>query len=180
MRIVQVGLIALAVTTSGCRPLYGGKPEKLVAPPKKKRPAGEGPSEQYVDACKADFFGDAARVRPATAAASPLIAQGNQALDGAEAEANAPAKAALIVNAIGKYKEALIKDPYNPEATLKLAVAYDAVRRKGCALALLKRLAELANHPQYESAARTKVDHVVANETWFRGYRNDAMSALGR
>ena len=40
MRIVQVGLIALAVTTSGCRPLYGGKPEKLVAPPKKKRPAG--------------------------------------------------------------------------------------------------------------------------------------------
>jgi hypothetical protein len=73
-----------------------------------------------------------------------------------------------------------VKDPYSVDATLKLAIAYDKAMRKGCALALLKRLSQLAGHPKYGSEANRRIDDIDANGAWFKGYRKDAMAAVGR
>jgi hypothetical protein len=86
----------------------------------------------------------------------------------------------LIKEAIDKYRNALIKDPYNLEATLKLAVAYDITLRKGCAIAMLKRLAGFSNHPKWAKEANRDIDAIADNLTWFKGYRKDAMAAVGR
>ena len=85
----------------------------------------------------------------------------------------------MIKEAIDKYRNALIKDPYNVDATLKLAVAYDKVLRKGCALAMLKRLAALSNNPKCASEANRNIDSIDANGQWFKGYRKEAMAAVG-
>jgi len=89
-------------------------------------------------------------------------------------------KVSLLKEAIDKYRNALIKDPYNIPATLKLAVAYDRVLRKGCAIAMLKRLAALSNNPKWTSEANRNIDAIDANAQWFKGYRKDAMAAVGR
>ncbi|MGE5182734.1 MAG: hypothetical protein ACM31C_11755, partial [Acidobacteriota bacterium] len=79
-----------------------------------------------------------------------------------------------------KYRNALIKDPYNVTATLELAVAYDKVLRKGCAIAMLKRLSALSNNPKWANEANRNIDSIDANGQWFKGYRKDAMAAVGR
>ena len=89
-------------------------------------------------------------------------------------------KVGLLKEAIDKYRNALIKDPYNVPATLKMAVAYDRVLRKGCAIAMLKRLASLSNNPKWASEANRNIDTIDANAQWFKGYRKDAMAAVGR
>ena len=62
---------------------------------------------------------------------------------------------------------------------LKLAVAYDTLMRKGCALALLKRIGDMKRHPRFQQAARATASDVAGNATWFRGYRSDAIAAVG-
>ena len=71
------------------------------------------------------------------------------------------------------------KDPYNADATLKLAVAYDKVLHKGCALAMLKRLASLSSNPKFANESNRARDAVGDNATWFKGYRKDALQAAG-
>ena len=71
-------------------------------------------------------------------------------------------------------------DPKNRDYALKLAVAYDRVLRKGCAIAMLKRLASLSNNPKWTSEANRNIDSIDANAQWFKGYRKEAMAAVGR
>jgi len=174
-----VGLLAL----EGCQPLYGGKPEKLVAPSKKKPPKEEAVAEapvKEIEECQADFRADPKTVRPQVAIAEKLTGEGDTALANSDKATDPAAQAGLLKESIDKYRNALIKDPYNAEATLKLALAYDKVYRKGCAIAMLKRLATLSTNPRYAKTANPTIDSIGDNGQWFKRYRKDAMTAVGR
>ncbi len=173
----------LALTLVACQPLYGGKPEHLKNPEKHKRPPeaeAPPPEIKYVDDCNADFRDDPKRVHPQTPMSRQLEQAGEVALQASEKEKNDQKKVDLIREAIDKYRNSLIKDPYNIEATLQLAVAYDKVLRKGCAIAMLKRLAALSNNPKFAGEANRNIDTIDANGQWFKGYRKDALAAVGR
>lgn len=171
------------LSLGACKPLYGSKPEKLLAPPKKKKPPAP-PEEEvkivYVEDCTADFRGDPARVRPQTAMSSQLVGEGETALQSSDRAKDPASQAELIRISIDKFRNALVKDPYNHDATLQLAIAYDRVLRKGCALMMLKRLAQLEMNPKFARGAKLAADRVTDNAQWFKGYRKDAIAAVGR
>jgi hypothetical protein len=181
---IRVGLcVALGVAAAACQPLYGGKPEKLHNPEKKKappEPADTATEIKYVDDCTASFQDDPRKWHPQPQLARSLIDVGDTAIASSDKATEANAKVGLIKDAIDKYRNALLKDPYSADATLKLAIAYDRVIRKGCALAMLKRLAALSNNPKFAPDANRDIDSVGDNAEWFKGYRKDAMGALGR
>ena len=167
----------------GCQALYGGKPEKLRNPERKKKPeeaAEKAPEVKYVEECAANFRDDPKLVRPDTPRSNALVGDGDTTLALVGKAKEPSAQADLIKQSIDKYRSALVKDPYNQEATLKLAVAYDMVYRKACALALLKRIAALESNPRFKSAAKRVADEVADTPTLFKGYRKDAVSAVGR
>jgi hypothetical protein len=157
-------------------------------------PAAKGPNKQlapaphevrYVEECTVRFRDDP-RKHPADPAgvteAESLVKAGDERLEAARrgmarnASADVVTHAAL--DALESYRDALVRDPYSPPATLQLALAYDLTLRKGCALALLKRLAVLTQHPARGREARTLVDAVADNLHWFPRYRKDAMTAI--
>jgi hypothetical protein len=175
--------LLLSFGIAACQPLYGAAPERLHTPEKKKRPP-EAPdaAEQikYIDDCTAQFQDDPRKWHPVPAMARPLIETGDTAIASSDKTQEPNAKVGLIREAIDRYRIALQKDPYNADATLKLAVAYDKVLRKGCALAMLKRLSALTNNPKFATEANRAADAVGDNGVWFKGYRKDAMAAVGR
>jgi len=176
-------VVCLAFALGACQPLYGGKPEHLHTPEKKKKPpeADAAPIEvKYVDDCNADFRDDPKKVHAQTPMSRQLTDAGDAALQQGDKEKVEQKKVDLWREAIDKYRNALIKDPYNITATLELAVAYDKLMRKGCAIAMLKRLASLSNNPKWANEANRNIDSIDANAQWFKGYRKDAMQAVGR
>ncbi|HEY0252626.1 MAG TPA: hypothetical protein VGC41_13920 [Kofleriaceae bacterium] len=175
--------LGLAVGFAACQPLYGGSPERLHTPEKKKKPPEPPESAdqiKYIEDCTASFQDDPRKWHPQPTLARPLIETGDTAIASSDKTPEANAKVGLIKEAIDKYRNALIKDPYNSDATLKLAVAYDKVLRKGCAIAMLKRLASLSSNPKFATEANRSIDAVGDNSIWFKGYRKDAMQAVGR
>ena len=181
--IVVVGVIVASFGLAGCQPLYGGKPEKLPPVPRKKAPP-EAPIVEVqikeIDECKADFQADPKTVRAQTPLSNQLTGEGDTAMANSDKATEPAAQAGLIKEGIDKYRNALLKDPYNAEATLKLARAYDRVYRKGCAIAMLKRLAKLAENPKFAKTATREIDSIGDNDQWFKRYRKDAMTAVGR
>lgn len=181
--------VALAcVLLAGCA-MYDKKADPLGTPPRikpdKTALAGQAePPPAYVDDCTVDFTGLPTTKRQKPAAAK-LVASGDATLGPRPLGAanvpppSTPDAAKATVDAIDRYREALQKDPYDAEATLKLALAYDRMMRKGCALAMLHRLAELADSDKLGSEARPKVELVKQNGHWFRGYRLAAEKAAG-
>ncbi len=181
MRLLVV--LALACGVVACSPLYGGKPERLKNPEKKKRPPEQeavAVEIKYVEDCSANFSDDPKKARPQVQMGQQLFIAGETAIEQADKAKEDSMKVSLTKEAIDKYRNALIKDPYNIPATLKLAVAYDRALRKGCAIAMLKRLASLSNNPKWSSEANRHIDSIDANAQWFKGYRRDALSAVGR
>ena len=45
---------------------------------------------------------------------------------------------------------------------------------------MLKRLAALEANPKYAKGAKLSIDKVTDNAQWFKGYRKDAIAAVGR
>jgi hypothetical protein len=181
MRLLVV--LALVFGVASCKPLYGGKAEKLASPPKKKRPDKSDappPEIKYVEECTANFTDDPKKVHPQTAISRTLFNEGESALAESGDAKDDQVMVTSLTKAIDKYRNALIKDPYNVPATLKLAVAYDRAQRKGCAIAMLKRLAALSNHPKWADEANRNIESINTNAGWFKGYRKDAMAAVGR
>lgn len=184
VRVVRLALVVgVGVGLVGCQPLYGGKPEKLVAPAKKKPPKEDAAAEvpiKEVEDCVADFRGDSKNVRLQTNLSNQLTGEGDTALASSDKATDPSAQAGLLRESIDKYRAALVKDPYNAEATLKLALAYDRVYRKGCAIAMLKRLLALTANPKYAKTANPAIDSISDNGQWFKRYRKDATAAVGR
>ncbi len=181
--VVCLALAFGAAAVTSCSPLYGGRPEKLKNPERKKKPkeAEEAaPQITYVEECNANFSDDPKKARPQLSEGRRLFDAGEGALEQSDKVKEDSMKVSLLREAIDKYRNALIKDPYNVPATLKLAVAYDRVLRKACAIAMLKRLAALSNNPKWASEANRNIDSIDANAQWFKGYRKDAMAAVGR
>jgi hypothetical protein len=175
--------LVLVGGAAGCQALYGGKPEQLRKPPHIPHPdpPPEAAAEvKYSEECVASFRDPPNRVRPNTSVSHRLVGDGDTALAQFSKATEPAAQAELIKQSINKYRNALINDPYNQEATLKLALAYDVVYRKACALALLKRIAALESHPSYKSAAKRVADEVADTPAMFKGYRKDAIAAVGR
>ena len=175
--------LVLATATVGCKPLYGDKPDKLKNPERRKKPPEPDVAAvpvKYVEDCTANFRDDPKLAKPNPGLANQLVGDGDTALQNANKAKDPTSQAELIKISIDKYRNALIKDPYNHEATLKLALAYDMVLRKGCALAMLKRIASMMANPKYAKLANAKADEVVDNTSWFKGYRKDAVTAVGR
>jgi hypothetical protein len=178
-----IACLVLATTATGCQKLYGGTPERLKNPERKKKPDDPDIAAtpvKYVEDCTANFRDDPKQARPNPGLANQLVGDGDTAMQNANKAKDAASQAELIKVSIDKYRNALIKDPYNHEATLKLALAYDMVYRKGCALAMLKRIQSLQANPKYAKQANLKADEVVDNASWFKGYRKDAVAAVGR
>jgi hypothetical protein len=109
-----------------------------------------------------------------------LTGQGDEKVKKFDHSVDPNEKTVLIKSSLEDYRKALVDDPFNAEATLKLAVAYDKVLRKSCALALLGRLSKLAENPTYSAAANARIDEIVDHDVYFHDYRNDAIRALGR
>lgn len=181
-RVVLCVALGLGVGATGCQPLYGDKPDKLRNPEKKRRPPDQPETAaevKYIDDCTVSFTDDPKKWHPQQSMAQAADQLGDTALASADKATDGNSKVGFIKDAIDKYRAALLKDPYDPHATLQLAVAYDRVLRKGCALALLKRLATLTNNPKVAPHAADVIQDVSNNGTWFKGYRKDAMSAAG-
>src|ERR1041385_4661508 len=107
--------VAAAMFLFACQPLYGGKPEKLKNPETKKRPpdAETGPVEiKYVEDCPSDFRGDPKRVSPQPGIANNLVNEGDGALANSDKAKEPKEQVGLIKDAIDKYRNALVKDPY--------------------------------------------------------------------
>lgn len=176
-RILTV-LTALAL--SACGPLYAGKPQKLRGMKTKPRPPEADVAViPWNDKCEAKFFLDGSKVRPEPREAAPLFDTGRTALENADRSEDPKARGNLMVEAMRKLNNALVKDPYNAEITVTLAIANAKVLRKGCALALLKRLVDLEKHPTYRSAAQRMIGFVQSEDA-FAGFRSEADSAVGR
>jgi hypothetical protein len=175
--IAVVGALGLAA----CQPMYGAKPAKLTTPRvvhhvEPPEPVAE---VKYVETCEhVDFRRPSKGVVRDKPNASRLVAEGDARVATAEQATADDARRDLIVDSIERYKSALTKDPYDPDATLKLALAYDRARRKGCALALLRRLDTLSSHPEFAEAANRSKASVRDNTGWFGGYRKDALDAI--
>jgi len=176
--LIAVSMLAFAA----CQPMYGDKAATLKTPPPVKPPKDlpvEVVKVTYVDDC--EFITKAVKnPRRDVKRAQIHVRTGDAKIADADVAAEPVRKGDLFIAGIDQYGTALTSDPFDAEATLKLALAYDKVLRKGCALALLQRLNKLAENPTYADSANEKIDAVTDHKKWFEGYRPAALKAVGR
>ena len=176
-------VLACLVVVAGCQPLYGPVSEVLHDPTPKNRGKDvatvEVPTPHYIEDCSSDFHRDARTASHAPARAQQLVGIGDDELASATRAPEA-ARPGMLAKTVELYSDALRADHYNAEATLRLALAYDKVLRKGCALAMLRRLESLTLNPKFATEAQRQIDVLVDNKAWFKGYRRDAMTAVNR
>jgi hypothetical protein len=177
--------LALAVI-GACGGLYAGAPEKVKRPTKKPEPDAVAVTAQpikMIDDCPAKFQEDPKlglkQHRSGERSAGQKVAQADELLDKAHTATNDKIRAGQTVEAINKLRQALLDDPYHADATYKLAHAYAITRRKGCALALLKRLNDLQKYGDFAADAKRKIDEAEADSV-FQPFRKDANSAINR
>lgn len=174
--------LSLGAAQWGCAQPYSGKPERLKKPRKKKKPE---PTEQEVaekelefdEKCRTNFFDKPTTLRK-TRLSRRLAKQADGMLVEAEEE-EGQARISSVSEALSKLTNALKADPYGPEATYKMAVAYALVGKKGCAIALLERLQQLTRHPEAMNEAERVVNRALRDHS-FEPFRKDADAALGR
>ena len=183
-----VSLAVIATSATACQPMYGQRPERIKNPPilHPTKVADPDPvAVVYVDDCTVRTTPPVAGAPPRIPRRDPtrsdeLVAKADSSATAADHTTEPTKKSELLIDSIREYGAALQKDPFNAGATLKLALAYDRVYRRGCALAMLGRLTKLAGHPTFERAATDQIDDVENHKSWFGGYRKDALRAVGR
>lgn len=179
----------LAAALIACGGPYKGKPDKLPRGPK-KRPVPEEVAKTdeakpipWDEDCKAKFAEDPFKAKKSPTKAKPFVAEADGLMDEAPRQPNAVAQVDKIIAAIETYKKALLEDNYNAPATYGLAVAYAQVYKKGCAIKMLERLASLGENTSLVSGGKSVLEGLldaVEGEPAFKGFKNDAMSAIGR
>ena len=183
---MRFGLLALVVV-AGCQPMYGKKAQKLKDPPPiatgDKGSGDREPPKPYIDKCTTNMHVPVPQPKGAPrdpVVAATYIQQAQQITTKLEAtpETETDKKRELVLSAITHYHSALAKDPYDATATLELARLYDRTLRKGCALALLRRLETLSTHKSFEALANSAKKQVRDNEDWFADYRDEALAAI--
>lgn len=181
MRFDFVAALAV-VCVAACQPMYKAKPQKLKTPDEVARPIDEqgsgsaAPVKPKLDEnCGTDRKTRVVSgpVRDVTADAESKRVQASRETDGEK-------RARLAAEAVEGYRSALAKDPFDQTATLGLAIAYDMLHRKGCAIDMLERIGTLAKHPAYAKKANQLADDVKGNDKIFVHYRTDAERAVGR
>ena len=178
------------VLTTGCGSgPYSAKPDRLHHPRPKKRPDGKtgptevtdddkgGDSKAKEDPCRTNFFAEPFKGRRRAHEARSLARQADQELVAADREMG-PQRQTTVVGAMGTLSNALDKDPYGPEPTYKMAVAYAMVGKKSCALALLERLKMLQNLPEVEREAHRAIERAVRDPA-FDSFEKEAKQAMG-
>jgi hypothetical protein len=181
--IASTGLTVGGV--AGCGGLYSGKPEKVYKPSKKKEPdVVVAPVEiKWMDECAAKLNEEPgaslkmhkkneARVRQVAAQAQELLDSAGNATDNKQ-------KAGQTAEAIDKLRKGLVDAPYSAEATYSLAIGYAKSRRRGCSLAMLKRLAQLEKYDDFATTAKRLIGDALDNGE-FAPFRKQADEALGR
>ena len=173
--------VGFGVASTGCKHPYSGRAEKLKHPSKKSKP--EATEEEIADApvldekCRTNFF-----LEPTTRRKEGLGRSLAKSADSLLTEAEDQEGQSLIstvTDALSKLSNSLKADPYGPEATYKMAVAYAIVGKKGCSIALLQRLNELTKMPDVAAEADRTVRRALSDQT-FELFRKDADAALGR
>ena len=170
---------ALVLALAGCQ-MYGGPPAHLRTPEPTKPPPTPviAATLPQAETCEVDFARPVAKARR-TKDAEKLSTAGDQALRRAD-PADTPERVALVEQSMTDYDRALAADPYYAEATLGLALAYDRVQHKGCALAMLRRLEALTNNSVLRGDAEAAIQRVADNVHWFKEYRREALQAVGK
>jgi hypothetical protein len=175
-------LIGLVLLLAACQPMYGGAPAKMRNPaaikPPKTLPV-ETATVIYDEDCEL-LTKPVKNPTRNSKRAEVLVHAADGKLADAAVATEAKTKGDLFIDGIDQYGAALTSDPFNATATLKLALAYNKVLRKGCALALLQRLNKLAENPKFADDANERIDEVTDNKKWFEGYRPAALKAVGR
>jgi hypothetical protein len=179
-------LAALAVllpVASACGGASSAPAEPLPAPRPMPRPgvAASATAAPVIreEPCRTNFFADAPRGRRQLPAARRMTSEADAVLVRAEAEpAGAAARQERVVDAMELLINALGRDPYAPEPTYKLAVAYALVGYKACSLSLLERLKALTGMPEVEEEAGRAVQRAVRDPA-FEAWRGDARRVLG-
>jgi hypothetical protein len=182
-RMRKLALAFPLIWFAGCS-MYGAPPAHLhPVEPIHHVVTPDGPAPVvYNDDCTVDFHRkpppQGVQRQPAVAATH--VVNGNATLATANKTSSTTTRVDLLRSAIQHYSDALRADPFDATATLELAVAYDQALHRGCALALLHRIDELAQNPKFATDANHRADDVVINRQWFRGYRKDALAAVNR
>ncbi len=183
MRRLVAVLVSVAV--AGCGGLYSGTPEKVYRPGKKKEPEAVAATVEikWASECTAKLNeepGTALKTHKKNEArVKQIAAQAQELLDAAATASDNQQKAGQTAEAIDKLRKALVDAPYSAEATYSLAVGYARSRRKGCALAMLKRLAQLEKYDDFASVSKRLIGDALDNAE-FQPFRKDADEALGR
>ena len=192
-RTIAVFLTTAFVATSGittvglagCGGLYSGKPEKVYKPGKKKEPdVVVAPVEiKWNDECVAKLNEDPGKSlamhKKNEARVRQLAAQAEELLDAAKNATDNKSKAGQTAEAIDKLRKALVDAPYSAEATYQLAIGYARSRRRGCSLAMLKRLAALEKYDDFTATAKRLINEALDNGE-FQPFRKQADEAMNR
>lgn len=182
--VIAVSLALGLVVVPACGSPHDGKAQKLRMPsvrdgddpddPDTPPPAGGAP---WNNKCRTNFFDTPTKQRNGKEGKRLATQAGNQ-LERAETEGG-QVRVETIKDSIGTLRQSLKKDPYGPEATYKMAIAYTLLWQKKCALLLLDRLAQLEGHPKVWKEASRVIERALRDPA-FDPFRKEADRALGR
>jgi hypothetical protein len=178
-----IGLAVVAVAATGCQGLYSGKAESMKKPPQTAVPLDVDeppPPPPEITACNTNVHKSPAGVVRKRDVAQAAATRGDGILGQARREPDPKRRTADYLSGLGSYKDALLADPYHLDATLQMAVTYDDLHYKGCALVLLGRIGDMQANSLYAVDANRVADAVRATPQWFKTYRNEALKAVNR
>ena len=163
-----------AALVSGCAGPHAADPEPLERPTPIRGDA-DGDSAQP-DRCRTNFYAEPHSGSRDVDEAREMARMTDGVLLRAE-RSRGEEREAAVLEAMHQLVAALERDPYGPEPTYKLAVAYALVDRKACSLRLLERIAELTAMPEVEAEAGRIIQRAKRDMT-FDAFREEADAAL--
>jgi hypothetical protein len=177
MTLMRTGFILFlaAAIAAGCAGPHAGDAEPLERPRSIQGEAG-GDDDADRDRCRTNFYGDPHRGTRRADEAREMARLSDGVLLRAE-RSRGEEREAAVLEAMSQLVAALERDPYGPEPTYKLAVAYALVDRRACSLRLLERVAELQALPEVAAEAGRMIQR-AKRDMIFDAFRDEADAAL--